>query len=125
MNAASYKLNVRVSYLSVADDNYAMTRFAILGMIALLVGADTPVHAQVPAAKISTSVQLRGECRQDRQRFCSTVVPGNTQLLDCYDAHRAELSKACANKLEAMLNGLEIAKRQEAWRAAHKPTPSP
>jgi hypothetical protein len=99
-----------------------MIRIAALGTIAFLSG--TAAWAQIQplaAAPGFHGVHLKGACVEDRKRFCSTVRPGGGHLVDCYDAHKSKLSEACRNQLGWILNAREIAKRQQAWLATHKP----
>lgn len=84
-----------------------------------------PANAEVPRLR-RPGLHLNGVCREDRLRFCKTVVPGGDgRLTGCYDSHRSELSEACRNELAPLLNAYEIHAKQEEWLKTHKPVVPP
>jgi hypothetical protein len=100
----------------------SMMRIAALGTFVFLSSAAALAQIQPPAAVQGFhGVHLKGACVEDRKRFCSTVKPGEGRLVDCYDAHKSELSEACHKQLDWIMNAREIEKRQHAWLATHKP----
>ena len=49
------------------------------------------------ALLIPVAAMAKGECKQDRQKFCK----GAAHIGACLDQHMAELSQACKTELEA------------------------
>jgi len=48
---------------------------------------------------IPTAALAKGECRQDRKKFCAGMV--KKELWDCLSKHQAELASPCKMKIEA------------------------
>jgi hypothetical protein len=41
----------------------------------------------------------KGECEQDKQKFCAEVVKAQGNVGACLDEHKAEVSDACKKRL--------------------------
>jgi golgi apparatus protein 1 len=50
----------------------------------------------VQARNFGNDIILVEQCKQDVDRFCSSVQPGNGRLLACLRSHRSELTPGCA-----------------------------
>ena len=53
------------------------------------------------ALLVPTAAIAKGECKQDRQKFCKDVVEAKGDIGACLNQHMAELSDACKTMLEA------------------------
>jgi cysteine rich repeat protein len=51
---------------------------------------------------VTNLLQSAADCRPDAKRLCSTVTSGGSAVVECLKAHKAELSKACAARLDSM-----------------------
>jgi len=60
----------------------------------LLVGPATAQITATPAQRAAASA-LRDACKADYDRLCSGVRPGGGRILQCLDAHAADLSASC------------------------------
>ena len=78
-----------------------MTRFAAIGVLLLLSGANVLAQGppQVPWQKLKAA-NAHSPCIPEFQRFCKGVIPGNGHLLDCLDKHKPQLVPACRTRLE-------------------------
>jgi len=54
----------------------------------------------VIALLIPTMAMAKGECKEDKQKFCKDA----TDSIACLAQHKAELSEPCRGKLEARAN---------------------
>ena len=54
----------------------------------------------VIALLIPTAAMAKGECKEDKEKFCKDA----TDNIACLDQHKAEISEACKAKLEARAN---------------------
>lgn len=100
----------------------AKIRIAAIGTLVVMSGSGGLAQGSpAPTIPAFHNVHLRGACMQDRKRFCSKVKPGNWRLIDCYESHQPELSQACHAQLAWIFAMRDVAKRQEAWLATHKP----
>jgi len=96
---------------------FTMFRFAAIGTLFILLQAGAMARpAHFPQIRPLHPVHLRGECKQDRIRFCPKAKAANGELLDCYYNHRAQLSAACRNSVSTLLAAWEQHKIQEAFR---------
>ena len=50
---------------------------------------------------IPTAVIAKGECKDDRKKFCKDVMEAKGDVGGCLDKHMAELSEACKAQREA------------------------
>ena len=50
---------------------------------------------------VPTAAVAKGECKEDRQKFCKEVIEAKGDVGACLDQHMAELSEACKTQLEA------------------------
>jgi len=53
------------------------------------------------ALLVPTAAIAKGECKQDRQKFCKDVVEAKGDTGACLNQHMADLSEACKTMLEA------------------------
>jgi hypothetical protein len=44
---------------------------------------------------VNSLTYVANECREDLQKYCSSVKPGEGRLLDCMDKKKNELSERC------------------------------
>ena len=51
-----------------------------------------------------------GPCTADRQKLCKTVQPGGGKLMDCFEAHKAQLSPACRTRMEPLFSARDRTK---------------
>ena len=49
---------------------------------------------------VPTIAWAKGECKQDKQKFCKDVVEAKGDVGNCLDKHLSELSEACKTKRE-------------------------
>lgn len=58
-------------------------------------------HSAKARAKINAGVEklVLGACKQDRDKFCKDIEPGQGRILDCLKQNRARLKPACKAKL--------------------------
>ena len=59
----------------------------------------------VMALIVPTAAMAKGECKQDRQKFCKEIIEAKGDVGECLDRHKAELSEACKTRLEAKVKG--------------------
>jgi hypothetical protein len=52
----------------------------------------------IMALLVPTVVMAKGECNEDKQKFCKDVVEAKGDVGACLKAHEAELSDACRIK---------------------------
>ena len=76
-----------------------MTSPRRLGLIVLISAVSTAGSAVAqmtlaPAQKAVASA-VRDACEADYRRLCSGVRPGGGRILQCLEAHEAELTQAC------------------------------
>ena len=57
------------------------------------------VTEQVKLIKAAAS-HLESECRDDIQRFCKGVKPGDGRIMICLEKHDSQLSKVCKTALK-------------------------
>jgi hypothetical protein len=77
------------------------------GLFALAVVLATPVAAiaETEAAKMFADrmdeviEDIEASCKADKDKFCSSVKPGEGRLLHCALAHEDKLSQTCFNSL--------------------------
>jgi cytochrome c556 len=53
------------------------------------------------ALLVPTAAIAKGECKQDRQKFCKDVVEAKGDIGACLNQHMADLSESCKTMLEA------------------------
>jgi len=53
------------------------------------------------ALLVPTAVLAKGECKEDKQKFCKDVAEAKGDIGACLNQHMAELSEACKTMLEA------------------------
>ena len=53
------------------------------------------------ALLVPTAAIAKGECKQDRQKFCKEVIEAKGGVGACLDQHMAELSEACKTQRRA------------------------
>src|SRR2546430_2108241 len=63
-------------------------------IMATLLGVPT-AFAQTGSPEGETVGKFRAACGQDVRRFCTGVQPGGGRILQCFQAHRDELSRSC------------------------------
>lgn len=68
--------------------------FALMVSVLVAGGAAQAQTAPTPAQRAAADA-VRDACRADFGRLCSGVRPGGGRVLQCLDAHVAELSPAC------------------------------
>jgi Cysteine rich repeat len=71
----------------------------------------------VPAAAIA-----KGECKEDRQKFCKDVIKSNGDILACMKQHEAELSETCKAAREAKAKAKEAEENPTTGNEPPKPT---
>jgi cysteine rich repeat protein len=54
------------------------------------------------ALLIPTAAMAKGECKEDKSKFCKDVRAGGGDVNACLKQHEADLSKACQAKLETV-----------------------
>jgi Cysteine rich repeat len=50
---------------------------------------------------VPTAAVAKGECKEDRQKFCKDVIEAKGDVGACLNQHVTELSEACKTQLEA------------------------
>src|SRR6476661_2555377 len=50
---------------------------------------------------VPTAAVAKGECKEDRQKFCKDVIEAKGDVGACLNQHMTELSEACKTQLEA------------------------
>jgi hypothetical protein len=50
---------------------------------------------------VPTAAFAKGECKEDKQKFCKDVVEAKGDVRSCMKQHEAELSDTCKAALEA------------------------
>jgi len=53
------------------------------------------------ALLVPTAAVAKGECKEEKQKFCKDVIEAKGDTAACLNQHMADLSKACKTKLEA------------------------
>ena len=74
------------------------------------------------ALLIPTAVLAKGECRDDRKKFCAGRE--KTELWACLKKHEAEVSAPCKSKLEARTKAKEERAKNNGEPERQNPTPS-
>jgi len=85
-----------------------MSRAATFAVLAVLCGG-TALAQTAPL----------GPCATDRVKLCKDVEPGNGRLLDCYAAHKAQLTSSCKARV------VPIIERRAQMKKQMPPKPSP
>jgi hypothetical protein len=57
--------------------------------------------ALVMALVVPTVVMAKGECKEDKRKFCKDVFEAKGDMGACLEKHLSELSEACKTKLAA------------------------
>ncbi|GLI58992.1 hypothetical protein VaNZ11_000814 [Volvox africanus] len=55
------------------------------------------------ADDIRLSVRLFSKCLPDKRKFCKDIEPGNARTKDCLEENREQLSSACKEEVDAMI----------------------
>ncbi|GIL97843.1 hypothetical protein Vretimale_3387, partial [Volvox reticuliferus] len=55
------------------------------------------------ADDIRLSVRLFSKCLPDKRKFCKDIEPGNARTKDCLEENRDQLSSACKEEVDAMI----------------------
>ena len=76
------------------------------------------VMVAIIALLVPTAAMAKGECKEDKQKFCKDVIKAKGDVGDCMDQHAADLSNACKAAREAK------AKDKEAKAKEKNPTTS-
>ena len=53
------------------------------------------------ALLVPTAAIAKGECKEDKQKFCKDIVEAKGDIGACLNQHMADLSEACKTQLEA------------------------
>ena len=95
------------------EEVFVMSRVASLAVLAVLCGGT--VLAQ-PAPL--------GPCATDRVKLCKDVEPGNGRLLDCYAAHKAQLTSSCKAQVVPIIERRAQMKKQMPPKPLPMKTPA-
>ena len=76
------------------------------------------VMVAIIALLVPTAAMAKGECKEDKQKFCKDVIEAKGDVGNCMDQHAADLSVACKAAREAK------AKDKEAKAKEKNPTTS-
>jgi hypothetical protein len=49
----------------------------------------------------------KGACKQDAEKLCKDVPPGEGRVLSCLKTHQSEVSPKCAGQLKQVQQGLK------------------
>jgi hypothetical protein len=52
------------------------------------------------AALFTTAEAQQGACKQDTEKFCKDVQPGEGKMVQCLKSHQSELSAPCQGRLK-------------------------
>src|SRR5262245_4441014 len=81
---------------------------------------------------IPTAAMAKGECKQDKQKFCQDVIEATGDVGACLKQHTAELSEACKALREAKAkkpgeekNAEDSAKMGKEQSTNPEPAPAP
>lgn len=100
--------------------------FALAGATLLSFGMAL-AHAQAPTKAQQDAI--RGNCRSDFMRNCSSVTPGGREALECLMRNKAKVSAGCQGALNAMSPPAPAAAKPEPKAepkaAAPRPEPAP
>ena len=77
------------------------------------------VMVAIIALLVPTAAMAKGECKEDKQKFCKDVIEAKGDVGNCMDQHAADLSVACKAAREAKAKDKEAkAKEKKAEDSA-------
>jgi hypothetical protein len=77
--------------------------------------------ALIIALLVPTAAMAKGECAEDKQKFCKDVVAAKGDVRECLNQHASELSEPCKKRKETKAKrATKTGKEEKA-----EPTPGP
>jgi len=73
-----------------------------LAVLALLLAAPCRAHDDQSGDEKPAASQDAGPCRQDAEKLCPDMHPGDGKFGPCMKEHMADVSAACKEKMRAM-----------------------
>src|SRR5438034_2434423 len=75
-----------------------MSRIAVVAALVIVFGGSALAQNAGPMAP--PGAHPARPCAADRTKYCKDVEPGHGKLIDCMEAHKAQLAPACRTLME-------------------------